>query len=633
MVVPVSYCSAATGVFCNHLVLKQIFMSLDPRTLVRLSLVNKLWCSTARSVLRSKKCLAIIKGLHPCQELLSLNGVLCSSHDIPYTGLKLKVSQHYTRYIDPVDLGEHAFDPLFNEVVEGQHSENEDEDVLQSQPATIEPVQNLNDVSQSHSSIHLQLPQCYLSILEKLPYRHFEFQWDYMSNNCPAQWLLIKILKEKRHQIEELAVYDMPDNIVSLRRYLRIKDVHWLPALTILDIRVLEQNSINLQFKFQLMQAAPNLKILLGSANEFDVCFFLNNDKLSVMHYFNCNYDPNRLFRNGDQYIQNDTFLRYATARPNINQLNIRGPFDNCEAIPDTKIFMQEILTTLCTSCALTLTKIKVDQIHLMMLLPIQPESQPMVNVKRMQLFLNESLDTTVGANCLQKFNWNGWFPGLELIEVSTGAQTDYYLQHWPVGEIMERQTNFVCTSVSKIIFLLSDWDFEGLEYFRNLFPNVTNFFNVSPSRIEKMLKFLWVTWPKLETIGLYQVFDSAITKNLDSIFCGISQEQVDSYIKAESLDGVELRPQLPSILDLQQLKQFHISMRHRGAFNKPKEPCEKKQQDRAHLFFLTHVTAKLALARMPGLDLRIETDVCEQTEDCCAFTFEHLKPYVTVIS
>ncbi|CAG7816204.1 unnamed protein product [Allacma fusca] len=140
---------------------------------------------------------------------------------------------------------------------------------------------------------------------------------------------------------------------------------------------------------------------------------------------------------------------------------------------------------------------------------------------------------------------------------------------------------------------------------------------------MDKILKFLWVSWPYIESITLTSVKVSAVAHNLDSIFCGISKEKASSYESrsANQLESVVLTCEQPSIMALTRLKKFRVELIHR-------QRCHRIRTKDSHRFFVTHVTAALAFARMPGLTVEVLTDVCQRKSVSCGYAFKHLEPF-----
>ncbi|CAG7816205.1 unnamed protein product [Allacma fusca] len=432
--------SPALDALMNHLVLKNTFEYLDTKNLLRFSLVNKLWCSTARSILRAKRrCLACIQGVNPCHELLRLNKtLLSSSDDHPFSGLGIRTcpppkkgpGREEFRYIgsdyaqeyfsssssdEEDDVGQEGCDNLsddsFHPESEDSEQLSEDEDFTTDESFTSTEYEFGENIYVNqrlgHKCIKGDLSKRYSVLLEKLNFRHFEIHWD-RNSRCPAEWLISKILKDKGEILSELKVTRFPFSVPALGTYLGFERKDWLPKLKVLDlgscVPSMEKNA-----KYDLIDAAPQLEKQLGLNRYHDLEYFLKNGRVSVMKHYDCFY-PSNIANDHTQHVENSALMQFAMSNPKLTKFLFTGLF-MLEETADTKKFIRDFVTILLDSATHTLEEMQMDQIHFILILQLNSLAQPLVELKKLNLGLSNNVDRRMGFSTLERFDWGCFCP------------------------------------------------------------------------------------------------------------------------------------------------------------------------------------------------------------------------------
>ncbi|CAG7719723.1 unnamed protein product [Allacma fusca] len=635
-----SACGAVTDALTNHVVLKQVFLLLDTQTLLKLSLVSKIWCRTARLVLRAhKKCLADIKGKLPCQELRNLNKILAKSYDHPYSGLAFRNCQISTPLDERTPQIRHCRIRCI--VVEESSDESDSNGTGEDDSENHTDEESLNDNMRHidepdmmflhHPCINPRVTtKTYAAILEKLPFRHLEIHWDGRNGCCPAEKLLCKILIEKGKFFEEMKITAFPESIVSLKEYLKIDTCNWLPKLKILDVfpqdMTPDWNMLDCEnpVKCELIEAAPNLEKLLGLNRHFDLDYFLTNGKASLIkHYLVTESD---FFGAGDGN-QLRRIMNFGISNPKLTKFLFRGYY--LDSNPESPEFraMVDFLKKLILSCSSSLQEILLYHTMFINLLP-EIFNLPLRSLRLLTLRVSTSVDQRLQVPVLTKFNWHYVFPALETVKCMPSEDIFSYdspiTDHDSVNieeqlkeKLVQRRDSSPCESVVKIIFE-GHFDLKGLEHFRELFPNVKVFADAGTNCLEEILGFLWKTWPQLEKITFSDVPTSALVYNWDAKLWGISK---DGFNQNRGTSSHFLRSKgrtntVPSIMSFQRLKTLRIEISH------PIFPCypDEKGDSNAHLF------SQMDFSKISGFEVEIKRELCNKSLGTCRdFIFDFI--------
>ncbi|CAG7726329.1 unnamed protein product [Allacma fusca] len=595
---PISLFSVALS---HHLILKRIFVFLSVRDLLQLSFVNKIWCSAARSTLRYKKrCVAGNKGGNPCQELLRLNILLAASDDPPFSGLAIRTclpreDEGYRSDKKP---------PMMIKESEKNHSYS----FKDTSDLTSETHVTQKRYSDHKDCLCATVSEIYPALLGKLFYRHVEIHWE-SKISCPAQSLLIKVLKEKAGTLEELKVTAFPPRIESLKNGLRIEESFWLPKLQLLDLSQIQTNYISPSdtddkptetryqecLKHDILKAAQNVRIQLGFNRIDDLDFFLEHNKVPILKHF--------FITCSDVFgEEKDNLLRFIDANPKL-----------------TKV----VIASKC------LENILLDEKHLLLLLP-HVLTEPLAKLTHLDLELIRDHTDLRDFPTLQIFDWGSWFPNLKIVNVIGTITSNRNSITWE--ELQYGLVSSSCPSVNEVNFMhkcdCSFYDFESLSFFGNVFPHLTRIsvHNIKAD-LDRILKFLWSGCPKsVQSISLTSLED--FIRNFDSIFCGITPKQANLYrlYSSKQLKKLKLTPVEPSILLLKKLKKFRVEIPSHPAWVR----CDKYAKNERKSFFVTHVTGLLAFDQMNGLKVEIVRPVCSKQN--CGYALEHLRGFVTLI-
>ncbi|CAG7721180.1 unnamed protein product [Allacma fusca] len=567
----------------NIFVIFQNLMSmLELQNILKCGRLNQNWNANTRKYIRERRiCYAQIGKDLPCKQLeVFCRFLRTCKNRLPFNGVS--VSPQCSSEPCPLS-GVHDFSKVF------------DETALETFVKHLEILPLNQSLAQHPSPIWNQSPRIGDCLLK-------EFLHDFMLKIAPA----LSTISVSYPSIDQGFVTGLLQSNGSQ---------NCLPNLKAIEFRLKPANMNPLVLE-SIFAATPNLRSFIGFLRSAQLESLISRGKTGIVRELVLTINQRA-----------SLLVQFALLNPRLKILTVPQLWDCSRSnLSEYKYILHLILKGSFKS----LKELNVDFSVLRIIMKHFRISLP--NLKVLRIRYCQSLDKQLGYRLLKSIDFSSLFPYLEIVELHMYESADL-TNEFLVEEFEGFVPEHVCTSVTDLRFRSNwgvSWNTETLCVMRETFPNVKHFQVQHIRNLRTFLRTLWTTWTDLESIDMY-VLDDTVRVNLDEIFCGISEDDVEELLAVTTMEElVWAEPEHCSITDLKNLKRLRIQLQH--SFD-----CFR--QDTSNNAFISRVTGCLAFAKMPELQVQIIRNECEWIifegfhAFSCFFNFRQLQPFAKIIS